>query len=192
MRDSQSLLDQLLASGEGKLTAERVHSVLGTAGDDRVIDLAKAILAHDSKTGLNLLTTWIERGLQVGELIDQLVEYWRALMLLKSGSNLEDFPMSPNVRETLKEQAATTTLDAILAGLDIWATTKSRMRGSSHAGVLLEMAVVRLSRLEELLSVGQLVQSLTQNGIPAPSSSRPASSSPSADASKKKRPDGAV
>src|SRR5829696_2563974 len=37
MRDSQSLLDQLLASSPGKLTAEHVATVLGTAGDDRVI-----------------------------------------------------------------------------------------------------------------------------------------------------------
>src|SRR5688500_14160485 len=38
MRDSQSLLDQLLASGQGKLTAEHVHAVLGTAGDERVTE----------------------------------------------------------------------------------------------------------------------------------------------------------
>ena len=166
MRDSQSLLDQLLASGQGKLTAERVHAVLGTAGDERVIELAAAIQANDAKLALNLISTWVERGLQVGELVDQLIEYWRALMLVKAGSDLEELPVSPNVRETLTSQAAKITLDAILAGLDIWSTTKGRMRGSSHAGVLLEMAVVRLSRLEELLSVGQLLQSLTQNGIP--------------------------
>ncbi len=185
MRDSQSLLDQLLAACPGKLTAENVHAVLGTAGDDRVIELATAILAHDAKTGLNLIATWVERGLQVSELVDQLVEYWRALMLLKAGSDLEEAPLSPNVRDAIKAQAEKASLDAILAGLDIWATTKGRMRGSSHAGVLLEMAVVRLSRLEELLSVGQLLQSLTQNGIPVGPVARAAGSAASADPSKK-------
>ncbi|HXD88147.1 MAG TPA: DNA polymerase III subunit gamma/tau [Urbifossiella sp.] len=182
MRDSQSLLDQLLASGEGKLTAGRVHAVLGTAGDDRVLELAQAILAHDAQAGLNLLAVWIDRGLQVGELVDQLIEYWRALMLLKAGAGLEDSPVAPNVRETLKEEAAKTTLDALLAGLDVWATTKARMRGSSHAAVLLEMAVVRLSRLEELLSVGQLVQSLKEGVVP---SSRPSINAVPGDPSKK-------
>ena len=42
MRDAQSLLDQLLAFGGGKLTAEQVHTLLGTAGDDRVVELAAA------------------------------------------------------------------------------------------------------------------------------------------------------
>ena len=51
MRDSQSLLDQLLASAPGKLTAEHVSAVLGTAGDDRVIELASAILAGNAQVG---------------------------------------------------------------------------------------------------------------------------------------------
>src|SRR5437660_4179922 len=44
VRDSQSLLDQLLAFADGKLTAEKVHALLGTAGDDRVAELADPIL----------------------------------------------------------------------------------------------------------------------------------------------------
>ena len=51
MRDAQSLLDQLLASRTATLTAEQVNAVLGTAGDERVIELAAAILARDAKTG---------------------------------------------------------------------------------------------------------------------------------------------
>jgi DNA polymerase III subunit gamma/tau len=185
MRDSQSLLDQLLASASGKLTAERVHAVLGTAGDERVIELAAAICSHNAQAALNLIAAWVERGLQVGELVDQLIEYWRALMLLKAGSNLEEFSLSPNLQEALKKQAAETSLDAILAGIDIWSTTKARMRGSSHGGVLLEMAVVRLSRLEELLSVGQLLQSFSQNGTRSAMSSMPVgASNPAADSKK--------
>ena len=34
MRDAQSLLDQLLAFGGDRLTAEQVHRLLGTASDD--------------------------------------------------------------------------------------------------------------------------------------------------------------
>jgi DNA polymerase-3 subunit gamma/tau len=182
MRDSQSLLDQLLASAPGKLTIEFVHQVLGTAGDDRVIELATAILNKDAKAGLNLVGTWVERGLQIGELVDQLIEYWRALMLVKAGSDLEELPLSPNVVEAVKKQSGSISLDAILAGLDVWASTKGRMKGSSHGEVLLEMAIVRLSRLEDLLSVGQLLQSIAQNGVPSMPSSRPA---PAADPSKK-------
>jgi DNA polymerase-3 subunit gamma/tau len=169
MRDSQSLLDQLLASAQGTLTAEHVNAVLGTAGDERVAELAAVILAHDVKAALNLVACWVERGLQVGELVDQLIDYWRSLMLLSSaGSELRDLPVPPGQREAVAQQVRSLSLDTILTGLDVWTTTKARMRGSAHTQVLLEMAVVRLCRLEEVLSVGQLLQSLSQPGNPLP------------------------
>src|SRR6184192_3826330 len=82
MRDSQSLLDQLLAFGSERLTAEQVHRLLGTANDDRVAALAAAVLEHDPKRALQLLADAAEEGLQMGELIDQLLEYWRDLMVV--------------------------------------------------------------------------------------------------------------
>ncbi|HEX4610019.1 MAG TPA: DNA polymerase III subunit gamma/tau [Urbifossiella sp.] len=166
MRDSQSLLDQLLASAPGRLTAAHVHIVLGTAGDDRVIGLAAAILDRDPTRALNLLAEWVDRGLQVGELLDQLIDYWRAIMLANSAPGLKDLPASPLVQEAVAKQAEKLGIDTILAGLDVWTTTKARVRGTGHPLVLLEMAVVRLARMEESLSVGHLLQALAQGGSP--------------------------
>ncbi len=166
MRDSQSLLDQLLASAPGKLTAEQVSAVLGTAGDDRVIELTTAILAGDAKVALDLIATWVDQGLQITELVDQLVEYWRAIMLVSCGGpDVRELPVSPNQFEAVKTQASGLTLDTILAGLEVLTATKSRMRGSAHVQVLLEMAVVRLCRLPDLISVGQLLQLATRPGV---------------------------
>jgi DNA polymerase-3 subunit gamma/tau len=164
MRDSQSLLDQLLSSANGKLTAEHVHAVLATAGDDRVVGLAAAILDRDAPRALNLLAEWIDRGLQVGELLDQLIDYWRALLLANAAPGLKELPASPLVQAAVSQQAGKLSLDTILAGLDVWTATKARTRGTGHASVLLEMAVVRLARLEESLSVGHLLQAISQNG----------------------------
>lgn len=180
MRDSQSLLDQLLASAPGRLTAAHAHAVLGTAGDDRVIGLAAAVLGRDPAKALNLLSEWVDRGLQVGELLDQLIEYWRALMLVNCAPELKELPVSPLVQDAVGKQAGKLSLDTILAGLDVWTTTKARIRGTGHAQVLFEMAVVRLARMEESLSIGHLLQALSQGGaIPATSggnSAAPASS----------------
>lgn len=165
MRDSQSILDQLLASSPGKLTADHVGAVLGTAGDDRVIELATAILRGDAKAALDLIAAWADRGLQVGELVDQLVEYWRAMMLVSCGGpDIRELPVTPNQHESLKKHSQSVSLDAILGGLELLTATKGRMRGSTHTQVLLEMAAVRLCRLGELLAVGQLAQALSQSG----------------------------
>ncbi|MBA4188269.1 MAG: DNA polymerase III subunit gamma/tau [Planctomycetaceae bacterium] len=165
MRDSQSLLDQLLSSCPGRLTSEQVNAVLGTAGDERVIELATAILKHDAKTALDLLAVWVERGLQISELVDQLISYWRSLMLVScGGTEVRELPVTPSQKEAVIGQVKLTNLDAILAGLEVWTATRSRLRDTPHTQVLLEMAVVRLCRMDELLSLGQIVQALNQPG----------------------------
>ncbi|VTR94885.1 dna polymerase iii subunit gamma tau : DNA polymerase III gamma and tau subunits OS=Blastopirellula marina DSM 3645 GN=DSM3645_28667 PE=4 SV=1: DNA_pol3_delta2: DNA_pol3_gamma3 [Gemmata massiliana] len=200
MRDSQSLLDQLLASAQGKLTTEQVSAVLGTAADDRVIELARAVIGGDARAALDLIAAWVDRGLQIGELVDQLVEYWRALMLVSCGGpEVRELPVSPNQFEAVKTQSQSVSLDTILAGLEVLTATKARMRGSAHTQVLLEMAVVRLCRLGDLRSLDQLVQALSQPGVqsavvatgagtPAPTRAPAAAVPVAAEAAKKNGP----
>ncbi|HEY2787718.1 MAG TPA: DNA polymerase III subunit gamma/tau, partial [Fimbriiglobus sp.] len=173
MRDSQSLLDQLLASTSGPLTAESVHALLGTAGDDRVAAVAAAVLEKDAAKALELVAEADDRGLHLGELLDQLIDYWRGLMLAAAaGPVAKDLPGSPALQEQIKTRAAGLTLDTILAGLDVLTTAKGKMRGSPHLRVLVELAVVRLARMDDLLSISGLVQQLA-------SAPRPAATDPS-------------
>jgi DNA polymerase-3 subunit gamma/tau len=163
MRDAQSLLDQLLAfSGDGeeqRLTAESVFGLLGMANDDRVAELATTVLEGDSRKVLDLLGQQMEEGLQLGELLDQLIEYWRDLMVVNcAGSQACVVSVPPRHRDQLKRQAASLSLDSILSGLDILTATKSRLRASGHGRVLLEMALIRLGRLGDLVSLTQLSQ----------------------------------
>jgi DNA polymerase-3 subunit gamma/tau len=165
MRDAQSLLEQLLSFGGEKLTADTVHSILGTAADDRVVELAAAILAKDGTRALSLVAKCADEGLQLGELLDQLIDYWRGLMLLNcSGGEVGDLNLADHHIETVKKQSQARALDTILAGLDMLTTTKSRLRTTSHGQILLEVAVVRLSRLDELVPISQLAQWVSQPG----------------------------
>src|SRR5262249_44309844 len=86
--------------------------------------------------------------------------------------------VGPRHRAKLAQQAAGLKLDTILAGLDILAATKARMRGSGHGRILMEMALVRLGRLDDLVSLSQLAQVLTQPGRPRARAAPPASPAP--------------
>ena len=159
MRDAQSLLDQLLAFGDERLTGDHVYRLLGTAHVDRVVDLAKVILERDSKTALELLGRSVDEGMQLGELLDQLIDYWRDLMVVNCGGiEVADLSVPSRHRDTLIRQSKAISLDTILAGLDVLGTTKARLRGSNHGRVLMEIALVRLSRLDDLVSLSQLTQ----------------------------------
>jgi DNA polymerase-3 subunit gamma/tau len=186
MRDAQSLLDQLLSFAGEKLTIEKIHQLLGTATDDRILALADAIAAKDATKAFELLAEYAEIGLQLGELIDQLIEYWRTLMVMScAGKEFGDVSLADANRAKAYAHSQAISLDTILAALDVLTTTKSRLRGGNHGLVLLEMAVLRLIRLDELVSVSQLSNWLSQGqagGVSPVAASRQA---PAADAGKK-------
>ncbi len=172
MRDAQSLLDQLIAFGSGNLTGEHVYQLLGTANDDRIAELAAAILDQNMKLALELVGRALEEGAQTGEFMDQLVQYWRDLMIVTyKGPEDQSLTTPKRLRAMLEEQARKLPIDSILAGLDILATTKWRLRGGGHARTLIEMAVVRLARLGDLISLAQLTQQLAAD--PPSSRDRP-------------------
>jgi DNA polymerase-3 subunit gamma/tau len=187
MRDAQSLLDQLLAFGGDKLTADQVHHLLGTAGDERVLALADAVLAQDAKKALELLDDACATGLQLGELVDQLTAYWRDLMVVGcGGTEGRDLSVPARHHDTLRKHAQSVSLDAVLAGLDVLSATRARMRASNHPRTLVEMALVRLGRLGDLASLSQLAQWLGQLRLDPRGALTPPPGSPALDQVKKK------
>jgi len=185
MRDAESLLDQLMAFGE-RLTPDLVHRLLGTAPADRVLGLAKAVMAGDAQAALNLLEKTLQEGTQIGEIVDQLVECWRDLMMFASVGS--DAPGMVNSPGDLQPLVANTSLDKILAGLDILTMAKSRLRSTNYGRVLVEMSLVRLTRLDQLLGLGELLQTVEHGGAStAPTQTPSANTRPtSADEEKKK------
>ena len=53
MRDSQSLLEQVLSFSHGQLSADQVHAMLGTADDVRLHALASAMADRDTSGHAN-------------------------------------------------------------------------------------------------------------------------------------------
>ena len=174
MRDSQSLLDQLLAFGGKTLNVATVHALLGTATDEVVLELADRLLSRDSAGVLAVVERAAGQGVQLGELVEQLLDYFRDLMVLRAaGAEAPVVSVAAAQRERVVEQSGQIELPAILAALEILAETRSRLRGSSYGRTLVEMAVVRICLLEDLSSVSELVEQLrgAEPGERAPSRS---------------------
>jgi DNA polymerase III subunit gamma/tau len=122
----------------------------------------------------------VDQGQQLAELLDQLIEYWRDLMVVCcAGAKGQDLSVSGTHLAGLQQQAGAMSLDSVLAGMDLLVGAKSRLRGSSHVRVILEMTLVRLAQLEDLVSLSQLVQWVNKEGA-APGRASASSAGPGA------------
>ncbi|MFV0443723.1 MAG: DNA polymerase III subunit gamma/tau [Planctomycetaceae bacterium] len=159
MRDSQSLFDQLLAFGEEHITTDDVHKLLGTAPDERLIELFDALIQRDRAAALSQLSTALERGVQLGPFSDQLLEYLRDLLIvLAQAADVPLLSVGESQRERLTGQGNRWGLATVAAAMQILAETKSRMQRANYGRALLELALVRISLLEDLDHIGQLIQ----------------------------------
>ena len=184
MRDALSLMDQLLAFGGERVTTEQVHRLLGTAGEDRLMELAAHLVGRNAGGAIQVVDQAESQGVQLGELIDQLIEYFRDLMIVKSaGPDARLVSVSSRQRGRIAEQAASLPLDFIFAAADILAETKNRLRGSNYGRILLDISLARIANLEDLGSLDELAQRLQeietrQGGGTALSRTVPASAPP--------------
>lgn len=170
MRDSQSLLEQLLAAAGQRITAEEVYSLLGIAPGERVKHLIDAITTHDAAAALAQLDEAVAGGADVGQIVDQLVGYLRDVMAVVVGCDASQLryvlPSQHNAVLTLGNELG---LHTVLAMIQILDQTAARMRVSVHARTLVEMAVVRMAHLDDLDDLAQAVAELRSS---APAAAR--------------------
>jgi DNA polymerase-3 subunit gamma/tau len=86
MRDAQSLLEQLLSAGGQRLTVEVVHRLLGTASDDRLLDLIDALADRDVAGALRQLDEAAGEGVQPADVLNGLLDYLRDVMVPVHGA----------------------------------------------------------------------------------------------------------
>ncbi len=158
MRDSQSLFDQLLAFSDGTVSADDVHRMLGTAGDERLVELFDAIVEHRPGEVLTQLDAAFSLGVQPGELMDQAIGYVRDLMVtLSGGMNVTLCSVATRHRDTLLKQATRLSMHSVMAAFQILADGKNQMFRSTFARTVLEMAMVQASLLENLSAISDLL-----------------------------------
>lgn len=161
MRDSQSLFDQLLAFGGEHITAEDVHQLLGTASDDRLIEIVDSLISREQAAALNTIDDALLHGVQLGSFSDQLLAYFRDLLVTAAGATTVSLSgVSESSRSKLQEQAEKWGIQTISAALQILAETKSRMTRVNYGRALVELAIVRISLLEDLSQIANLAQAV--------------------------------
>ena len=85
MRDAESMLDQLLSTDSGTLTADRVREVLGLVDEETIDTFLVALVSGDAVAGIELLDGMEERGRDLRAFIEQAVERLRAALVASLG-----------------------------------------------------------------------------------------------------------
>ena len=167
MRDSQSLLEQLLGATTGPIGVDDVHAIIGTGREEKIGGLVAAIAARDPRRAIQALNEALAGGADPGGVLEQVLAALRDGLVASVGCGPESLIEGEALGVDLAAIGREVGTETILAMLQIIDQALARMRTSGHAAVLAEMAIIRLAKLEDLESLTALVHGLA-DGKPAP------------------------
>jgi DNA polymerase-3 subunit gamma/tau len=175
MRDSQSLLEQVLACCGKQLTADSLHKLLGTASGRRFAHIVEHLVARSTAAALAELDAAVAEGVDVGQLLEQLLGYFRDVMAAGVGCKADAFLHATSADEAQVRAAADRLgIESTLAVLQILDQTLARLRLSTHARTLAEIALVRICKLEDLQDLSTLIAAV-RGGLEESPANSPAS-----------------
>ena len=128
MRDAVSLLDQLLSYGDARLTLARVEGVLGLVNAQTIGKLTDFLAAHDAAAGLALINRLVSDGVELGQLVDQIVAYLRGVLFMRVARAPEQIDLPQDVVAMMGRQAETLTPAAILTALREFTEARAALR----------------------------------------------------------------
>jgi DNA polymerase III subunit gamma/tau len=184
MRDALSLLDQAISYSQDRVTVEDALTVTGAVSQGFLNKMARAFQEKDVASGLDSLEELLFHGKDPVRFIEDLILFYRDMLLYKTAPNLEESLERAMLDEDFRLLAEATSAEQLYQYIEFLNKTQQEMRWTNHPRIFLEVAVVKLcqmetkqreaassEQLEKLLQrIDQLEQELNQlktNGIAA-------------------------
>ncbi|GLC90579.1 DNA polymerase III subunit gamma/tau [Lysinibacillus piscis] len=144
MRDALSLLDQVVSFSGEMLQLEDALLVTGSISQETFYDLTEALKAKDVAQMLSLLEQLIADGKDPLRLSEDLITFYRDLLLLQTSDHLAELLELASPDERVVALAHDFTPDMLYGYIDILAKTQQEMRFSHHTKIYLETALLKM------------------------------------------------
>ena len=146
VRDSLSILEQCLSSGEQRLTRDLVLDFLGAVSEEFYLELTGCVMRGDISSAFVLIDHAVSDGKDVKQIMKDWMSHCRNLLIAKYVNDPKDLlNLSAENIALLKEQAAGISLAEIDRAIITLAKAVNDSRYSTQARILLEVAVVSIA-----------------------------------------------
>jgi DNA polymerase-3 subunit gamma/tau len=163
VRDGLSLLDQIFSFSGDEITNEDIIQVLGLVDSQVISSMAGAVLSGDLASGLKLLDDATSYGVDLKRLSNDLLYYFRALLICRISAEPEKLLDVPDQEfEELRKTAAQYSIETLQLNFNLLLKGAEDMQYSSHPRLALEMALIRAAEAGNIVPVTQLLERLEE------------------------------
>ena len=158
MRDALSLMDQVIAYGKEYISLVDVLTIFGIVHTDVFYKILLSVTEKNASDIIELLHDILEKGNDIQEFLNGMLDYIRNLLLLKL--EIEIPTISDANRKQMMEISDKFEDGDLLYIMTLLIKTKMDIKSSSNPILVAEMAFIKISRLSELQSLDKLIDSI--------------------------------
>jgi DNA polymerase-3 subunit gamma/tau len=171
LRDAESMLDQAVNLGEGKVTDEVVRNIAGAAPDELIFEVLTACAEGRAADALLRSGNALDAGSDPDDLLGAFCERLRGTLLVATcGPDSALMEGQSHLKDAYQKLSGQLNEDQLLMLLQLFSAARRQVRDAAQARLPLEMALVRAARARELVDLGKLVSALERGGTAGPSS----------------------
>ena len=151
LRDAENLLEQVSLSYHGTVSLENVQQLLGIGKDELALDFVKCAINKNIANGLYLISDIAQKGLDIRRFQQQVIEYLRYTLLVKSGVN-KSLNLDTRTLSYIESLANESDIETILNATKIFEDASPKLL-SNHT-LHMELALIECSLTGELTETG--------------------------------------
>ena len=159
MRDALTLLDQLVAISDNRITADTVAASLGIAAREALYDVARAVLVGDGAGVVGAIDGLADKSVDMQHFARQLLQLVRDLVVLKLGAG-DPAEWVPEEREAAEALIGDVDILELQRVFRATSMVMDEMAHSPNPKLMLEMGLVRVATRPPLQAVSDLVARL--------------------------------
>ena len=174
MRDALSSLDQLISCKGDTVTEADALGVFGLVSRRALEGLAGAILTGDTAAILEAIEAFDSAGKNMRRISGELLQHFRNLVVLQAlGPKSKSLEATPDQIRVLEEQAKGVDPGRVFRVCDQLAEMEDKLRYVLSVRTLIEMSLIRASRLATTATVDELLRAVKglRAGLPTPEAS---------------------
>ncbi len=143
VRDTVSMLDQIMSTGEQHITRQQASIFLPISPLSDTLNFLENLLAHKSAQAMNFIHTISAEGRDMPTFLETLLETLRVVMISKiQGSTLLEDDLTDDIRETVQKISATISSAELLRLLDIVLKRRATIKNTPIPELPLELIIL--------------------------------------------------
>ncbi len=181
MRDSQSILDQMISYTSSAIKAEDVIQALGLIDEELFFEVTDIVQAQNPAGAFHLIDKVFSGGYDLEEFLHGLGEHLRNLLVVRATGDAGLIDKTGNLKKRYQEISQQFQEEDILRMIRIVTETSASIKYVENSRMALEMAMIKMVKLDKTVTLEMLLQRLAQlpSGPSAPSASAVPSDPPS-------------